>query len=61
MNNCRPYFKKLTNRSCLLNTSFNIHGFPIVRTAEEAIKVLLDSSLDALVVEGYIITKRKEK
>ena len=55
------YFKKLTKRACLLNTSFNIHGFPIVRTAEEAIKVLLDSSLDALVVEGYIITKRKEK
>ena len=59
--NTISYFKKLTNRSCLLNTSFNIHGFPIVRTAEEAIKVLLDSSLDALVVEGYIITKRKEK
>ncbi len=58
--NTISYFKKLTKRSCLLNTSFNIHGFPIVRTAEEAIDVLLDSSLDALVVKGYIITKRKE-
>jgi carbamoyltransferase len=36
----------------LLNTSFNIHGDPLVRTGEDAIDALLRSGLDALIVEG---------
>lgn len=36
----------------LLNTSFNLHGEPLVRSGEEAIDAFLRSGLDALIVEG---------
>ena len=42
----------------VLNTSFNLHGFPIVRGACDAIDVYLDSALDILIVDDYIITKK---
>lgn len=29
------YFEKLTYRAVLLNTSFNLHGYPIVNTPNE--------------------------
>ena len=51
-------FKAQTGRSCLLNTSFNVHGHPIVMTAEEALEILLSSTLDAVVFQDYIITAK---
>jgi len=41
-----------------LNTSFNLHGFPIVLGACDAIDVYLNSALDVLVVDDYIITRK---
>lgn len=52
-------FKKLTGISCVLNTSFNLHGYPIVANSEQAIEVLLNSEIDVLVIDNYII-KRKQ-
>ena len=52
-------FKKLTGIPCVLNTSFNLHGYPIVASSEQAIDVLLNSEIDALVIDNYII-KRKQ-
>lgn len=52
-------FGRLTGRWVLLNTSFNLHGFPIVGGACDAIDVLLKSGLDDLVVDRWLIRKRE--
>mgnify|MGYP003133657244 CR=1 FL=1 len=41
----------------ILNTSFNIKGFPILTTIEDALHVLDNTELDHVVVEGYIFSK----
>ncbi len=51
-------FHALTGIPMVLNTSFNKHGEPIVNTPEEAIKVLLETDLDALFLGNYHITRR---
>lgn len=51
-------FKKLTGRSVVLNTSFNLHGSPIVMGTYDAIEVMLRSDLDYLMVEDTLITRR---
>lgn len=50
-------FKKLTGRGVLLNTSFNIHGEPIVGSPEDAIDVLQRSGLKFLALGPYILRK----
>lgn len=52
-------FKKLTGISCVLNTSFNLHGYPIVADSAQAIEVLLNSEIDALVIDDYIIRRKQ--
>ena len=52
-------FEQRTGRAVVLNTSFNLHGFPIVLGANDAIKVLLASGLDHLVIDDSLITKKK--
>lgn len=52
-------FRRLTGRGVVLNTSFNLHGFPIVTGACDAIDVLLKSGLDHLVVDRWLITKKR--
>jgi carbamoyltransferase len=51
-------FERRTGGGIILNTSFNLHGYPIVRTAEEAIGVLRDSGLEYLQVGDYLVCKR---
>jgi carbamoyltransferase len=51
-------FERRTGRAAVLNTSFNLHGFPIVTGACDAIDVLLRSSLENLVVDDQLVTKR---
>lgn len=50
-------FKKITGVSGILNTSFNLHGFPIVGTPEAALATFENSGLNALVLENYIFEK----
>lgn len=50
-------FEAKTGRAVLLNTSFNLHGSPIVRNAREALDVLRDSGLRFLQVGPYIARK----
>ncbi|MBS0157310.1 MAG: hypothetical protein JSS26_01820 [Nitrospira sp.] len=54
-------FGRLTGRWVVLNTSFNLHGFPIVGGACDAIDVLLKSGLDDLVVDRWWIRKRETR
>ena len=51
-------FHKLTGVAALLNTSFNLHGFPIVNTSEQAINVLIKSDLDGLLLNNFFILKK---
>lgn len=50
-------FEKLTGVGGLLNTSFNIHGEPIVQTVQDAVDVFERSGLDALIVGEYFVEK----
>lgn len=51
-------FYKLTGRAALLNTSFNLHGEPIVLSPLDAFKTFENSSLKYLQMEGYLIEKK---
>jgi carbamoyltransferase len=48
-------FAEKTGIPVVLNTSFNLHGFPIVETAVQAVEVLLASQIDVLVIENLAI------
>ena len=50
-------FDALSGIPCVLNTSFNLHGFPVVNTSREAIEVLLNSKIDVLFIEGTKIER----
>jgi carbamoyltransferase len=53
-------FSILSKTGAVLNTSFNLHGFPIVNTSEEAFYVFKNSGLDILLLNNYIIKKNDE-
>lgn len=48
-------FKAHTGTSVVLNTSFNIHEEPIVRTPEEGITAFLNARLDYLAIGPYLV------
>lgn len=50
-------FEKLTGIGGILNTSFNLHGYPIVQTPEDAIDVLMRSGLKFLAIGSYLVSK----
>jgi len=43
----------------LLNTSFNVRGYPILTTIADALEVLNTTGLDAVYIEGYLFEKKK--
>jgi carbamoyltransferase len=51
-------FKRLSGFGVLINTSFNLHGRTIVNTPENAIEDFLDSHMDFLVLDGYLVRHR---
>ena len=52
-------FEEITGIGVLLNTSFNIHGEPIVASAADAISTLKRSGLRFLFIDGFIVEKLK--
>ncbi len=48
-------YKKLTGHSILVNTSFNMHEEPIVRTPDEAITAFEQSRIHALAIGNFIV------
>jgi len=52
-------FERRTGIGAVLNTSFNLHGEPIVNLPSEAIRVLERSALRYLALGPYLITKLK--
>jgi carbamoyltransferase len=50
-------FKARTGVGGILNTSFNLHGYPIVGTPEVALDTLQKSELDAVALGTFLVTK----
>jgi len=49
--------KKLTGKGVLLNTSFNIHGEPLVCSPKDAIKTFISTGIKYLVIGDFIVTQ----
>jgi carbamoyltransferase len=50
-------FQRRTGRGVILNTSFNLHGYPIVDSPEDALDVLKNSGLRNLALGSYLVRK----
>lgn len=50
-------YKQLTGRGILINTSFNVKDEPIVCSPDDAIRCFLQTEMDILVMENYVIHK----
>ena len=50
-------FYKLTNVPALLNTSFNLHGNPVVHDLKDAIKTFDNCELKFLLINDFLIKK----
>ncbi|MFC7310351.1 carbamoyltransferase [Streptomyces monticola] len=50
-------FTALTDVPCLINTSFNVAGEPIVCTPADALNCFLGTEIDYLVLGNYLVTK----
>jgi carbamoyltransferase len=51
-------FHEATGIGGVLNTSFNLHGEPIVCSPEDAVDTMMRSGLDHLAVGDYLITRK---
>lgn len=54
------HYKQISGVPSLINTSFNMHESPIVRTPEEAIQGFAQSGLDVLYLDGLLIDRRHD-
>jgi carbamoyltransferase len=50
-------FEKRTNRGVVLNTSFNLHGYPVVCDPDAALRVFRNSGLRFLALGNYLVSK----
>ena len=64
-NKDNPFYYKLISRFgkksgvySLLNTSLNTHGNPIINNELQAINILKDTNLDAMIVGKYLVVKK---
>jgi carbamoyltransferase len=55
------YYRDFTGEGAILNTSFNLHGYPIVYRPVEAIDVFAKSGLDYLALGSYLLSKKQER
>ncbi len=51
-------FERLTGIGGVLNTSFNLHGWPIICSPEDAIWTLMKSDLDYITINDYLVWKK---
>jgi carbamoyltransferase len=52
------HFGELTGEEIILNTSFNLHGFPVVYTPQQALATLDNSGLQHLALGDFLISKK---
>ncbi len=51
-------FQERTGIGAVLNTSFNLHGYPIVCSPDDALQTFLESGLQQLAIGPYMVSKR---
>lgn len=51
-------FEKITGIGGVLNTSFNLHGFPVILGCKEAMHAFDNSGLQHLAMENFLISKK---
>jgi carbamoyltransferase len=51
--------KKKTGRGVVLNTSFNLHGFPIVMTPHDAFEMMRETRTKYMFINGLFVTNRR--
>ena len=44
----------------LINTSFNVRGEPIVCSPNDAVQCFLETGIDVLVMDRFLVEKREE-
>ena len=52
-------FEEITGIGAVLNTSFNLHGYPIVCTPDQALHVFNNSDLDAMILEDILVLRNR--
>ncbi|MCD6310655.1 MAG: hypothetical protein J7M18_08055 [Candidatus Eremiobacteraeota bacterium] len=52
---CLENYRELSGIGCILNTSFNIHGEPLVETPDDAIKTMKACGFPYLVIGNYLV------
>ena len=50
-------YESKTGVGGLVNTSFNLHGEPICESPKDSIKTFLNSELDVLLMDGYLVSR----
>ncbi len=53
-------FEKKTGCGVLINTSFNVRGEPIVCTPEDAYNCFMNTDMDVLILENFILYKEEQ-
>ena len=51
--------KRHTGHGIVLNTSFNLHGYPIVMSPADALKVMKETGTKHMFINGITVTNRK--
>ncbi len=51
-------YKRLTGRGTIINTSFNMHEEPIVRSPEDAVRAFTESGLDYLAMGPFLVARQ---
>ena len=54
-------FKKKTGSGVIINTSFNIRGEPIVCSPEDAYRCFMNTEMDVLVLENFVLYKDQQE
>jgi carbamoyltransferase len=54
-------FKRLSGFGVVINTSFNLHGRTIVNTPSDALDDFLDSQMDFLILDGYLVRRLRSE
>ena len=60
LNKLMTNFEKKTGCPVMINTSFNVRGEPIVCTPKDAYRCFMNTNMDVLVIDNYVLLKEQQ-